>query len=83
MNTKGKKRSINGHLLDITAGAEFMGGTPDALRAQVRRGTIPYRRMGGRIVFIRAELEKFISELPGVTVEEACASLAKRNGGRS
>ncbi len=49
-------------------------------RAMVARGLIPHRRLGGRIVFIRAELERWLASLPGCSVAEAHANLSMRRG---
>ena len=64
-------RRIDGALLDVHGGAALLGESEHAVRAQVRRGLLPYRRRGGRIVFVRAELEEFLRRLPGVSVEDA------------
>lgn len=76
---KGPRR-INGFVLDIATGAQFAGWTEKAMRARVGRGRVPYRRDGGRIIFLRDELETFLRKLPGVTVEEALENEAARSG---
>jgi helix-turn-helix protein len=68
-------------LLDVRRAAVFLGESEHALRARVARRTVPFRRLGRRIVFIRAELERFIAELPGVTAETALRVIAERRGG--
>ena len=42
------------------------GETEHAFRAQVARRQLPFRHRGGRVVFLRAELEEFLRCLPGV-----------------
>ena len=51
--------------------AAFLGMTPKALRKRVERRTISFRRAGKRLLFNLVELEAWVSELPGVTAEEA------------
>ena len=46
--------------------AHLLGRTPKAIRRLVERGQLPYRKLGRRIVFLRAELDAFIEALPGV-----------------
>lgn len=73
---------INGaRTLDVRSAANFLGMTEDSLRARVARGTIPYRKLGGRVIFLRIELERFMADLPGVTVEAALEAITVRNGG--
>ena len=74
---KGPRR-INGASMDVDSGAAFLGWTPKRLRNQASRGLVPYRREGGRIIFLRAELEAYLARLPGVTLEEALANVGTR-----
>jgi hypothetical protein len=67
---KGSRRR-NGFVLDMASAAQFAGWTENAMRARVERGRVPYRRDGGRIIFIRDEIEDFLRKLPGVNVKEA------------
>ena len=32
----------------------------------VERGQLPYRKLGRRVLFLRAELEEFLEALPGL-----------------
>jgi hypothetical protein len=41
---------------------------------------MPYHRLNGRIILIRSELEAWLAGLPGVTLSEARANMAERNG---
>lgn len=75
------RRRINGYVLDIATAAQFMGWPEKALRARVERGRVPYRRDGGRIVFIRDELETFLRRLPGVGLDEALKNERARGSG--
>ena len=58
-------------ILDVPGAAKLLGTTPKAVRQRLARNMIPYRKWGGRIHFIRSELESFIAALPGCTLEEA------------
>lgn len=73
-----KRRAINGYILDMSAAAQFLGATEKTLRALVERRVIPFRRLNRRIIFLKEELEQFIRDLPGVTMEEARSNLGKR-----
>ena len=66
-----KRRTVNGALLGIPEAAAYLGMTERATRWYVEQGLIPYRRLGGRIVFKRSELESFVDDLPGVTLAQA------------
>jgi hypothetical protein len=74
-------RSFKGAIRDVDGIAAFLGETPKTARAQVDRGLLPYRKLGGRIVFIIDEVQEFLRRLPGVTADEALANVVKRNGG--
>lgn len=75
------RRSLNGELLDVFSAATLLGCTEKTLRARVGRRTVPFRRFGGRVVFLRNDIEAFIADLPGCTLEEAQQNLAVRSGG--
>ncbi|MEK6801909.1 MAG: helix-turn-helix domain-containing protein [Nitrospirota bacterium] len=70
-------RRIDGSALDVRAAAAFLGISEKAMRARVTRRLVPFRRLGerGRIVFLRAELEAFLSALDGCPLDEALANL--------
>jgi hypothetical protein len=53
-----------------------------AFRAKVARGLLPYRRLGSRIVFVRASISDYLNRLPGVSVDEALENLKAREAGR-
>jgi hypothetical protein len=73
-------RRFAGAIRDVDGIATFLGETPKQARAQVARGLLPYRRLGGRIVFLMDEIQEFLRKLPGVSAEEALANVAARNG---
>lgn len=73
------RRRFDGALWDIATGANQLGVTEKALRSQIARGLIPYRRLGGRIVFLRDEVTAFLRQLPGVDAQTALANVAARH----
>ena len=72
-------RRINGAKMDVASAAAFLGESEKAVRAQVARRLIPFRRCGGRIVFLRYELEAFLNALEGCPLEEALLNVKERN----
>ena len=72
------RRGMNGYSLDVTSAREFLGWTEKTLRARVARRQVPFRKFGGRIIFLREELEKFMQGLPGCGVEEALINGGQR-----
>jgi excisionase family DNA binding protein len=75
-----RRRSFRGELLDVRGAAELLGTSEKTIRARVARQLIPFRRLGSRIVFRRHELETFLDDLPGVSIEAARENLAMRPG---
>ena len=57
-------RRFAGTLRDITSQASELGVTPKTLRAQVARGLIPYRKLGGRIMFLHDEVRDYLRQPP-------------------
>lgn len=60
--------------------AEFLGSTEKSVWAHVARRVLPHRRLGGRVLFLRTEVEQFIHDLPGVGREQALENLKARRG---
>ena len=50
--------------------AEFLGRSPGAIRNLVLRRAIPYRKVGGRLLFLRNEIERWIDQSPGVRLQD-------------
>ena len=75
-------RHISGTLLDVRHAALFLGVTEKTLRARVARRLVPFRRLGGRVVFVKGDLEAFLSSLGGCSVEEALTNVDTRGGCR-
>ena len=71
-------RRVNGLALDVREGAAFVGISEKAMRGKVERRLIPFRRMSGRIIFIRSELEAWLDSLEGCLLDEALANVKER-----
>lgn len=67
-------------VLDVASTAAFLGTTEKAARARVARRLIPFRKWGGRIVFLRTELVEFLENLPGCDLPDALQNQAIREG---
>ena len=74
-----KPRTVNGFALDVRTGSAFCGWSEKTSRAMIERGVIPYRRRGGRIIFIKSELEAWLQGLEGCTLAEARANQEARH----
>jgi len=51
-------------VLSVTALAKELGKSELAARRMVERGQIPARRLGDRIIILRADLDQFLNSLP-------------------
>jgi excisionase family DNA binding protein len=67
-------------LLYVADVARLLSCSEKAIRRRIERGLLPHRRLGGRVIFLRSEIEAFLAMLPGVTLDEARANLALRSG---
>jgi hypothetical protein len=56
--------------LNSREAGEMIRRSPAAMRNLVMRKKIPFRKVAGRLMFIRSELEKWIEGSPGVRLEE-------------
>ena len=75
----GPRRIDGEEVLDVRGMKEY-GMTRKTTYARVSRGLLPFRKWGGRIIFLRSEVEQFLRQLPGVTVDEALENDGKRRG---
>ncbi len=66
--------------LNVVEAAHLVGMTPKAIRQRIARRTLPFRKLGGRIIFFKNELEEFMRDLPGCSVEEAKINTMARGG---
>jgi excisionase family DNA binding protein len=75
-------RRLDGAVLDVATMARELGATEKTIRAQLARGLLPYRRLGARVIFVRAEVQEFLRRLPGVGLDEAIANVQARGAAR-
>ncbi|MBW2110643.1 MAG: helix-turn-helix domain-containing protein [Deltaproteobacteria bacterium] len=50
--------------------ARLINRSPAAIRNLVMRRRIPFRKPGGRLLFIRSEIERWINDAPGVRLDD-------------
>jgi hypothetical protein len=63
--------TMEGDFLDARGAGQLIGGrSPAAVRQLALRRRIPFRRVGGRLCFIEAELRQWILDAPGVRLED-------------
>jgi hypothetical protein len=56
--------------LNSREAGEMIRRSPAAIRNLVLRKQIPFRKVAGRLVFLRSELEQWVEGSPGVRLEE-------------
>jgi excisionase family DNA binding protein len=60
-------------VLTVPEAAAELGITARAVWQRVYRGQLPHHRNGRRVYLLQDELDRFLKESPGTTVEEALA----------
>lgn len=71
---------MTGQILDVPSLSKMLGISEKTLYSRVARGQIPYRRWGGRIIFIPREIEEFFSKLlTGVSIDQALKNEKSRH----
>jgi hypothetical protein len=70
------RRLHTGTMKDVAGLAAEWGVSEGEIRARVSRGQLPYKKWGGRIVFLAEELAAYLKALPGVSVEDAVKNTA-------
>lgn len=55
---------------DTQGAGEYLGRSPGAIRNLVLRRAIPFRKPGGRLVFIKSEIDAWIDAAPGLRLDE-------------
>jgi hypothetical protein len=65
-------------ILNVASVAVFLGVTEKAVYAKVARRCIPFRRWGGKLIFVRRDIEEFLARLQGVQVHDALENELKR-----
>ena len=71
-------RRIDGALLDVRGGSIFFGWSEKKTRGMVQRRLVPFHKLGGRIMFLRAELEAWLPTVEGCSLAEATANMEAR-----
>ena len=51
-------------LLDVREVCQLLGWSEGRLYMAVRRGQLPARKLGRRVVFLRSELDAYLAQLP-------------------
>ncbi|MCD4727786.1 MAG: helix-turn-helix domain-containing protein [Pirellulales bacterium] len=49
-----------------------------SLRTAVSRGKVPHRKIGGKLVFIRSEIEQWLDDAPGLKLSDMKSSGSSR-----
>jgi hypothetical protein len=57
-------------ILDTFETAQYLRRSPGAIRNLVLRRAIPFRKVAGRLVFLRCEIEEFVKNSPGLKLED-------------
>jgi len=65
-------------LLTVAETAKLLGTTEKAIRERVARRVLPFRRICARVMFVRNELESFIEQSSGCSLQEALVNISKR-----
>lgn len=50
--------------------SEYIGRTPKAVRDMTFRKMIPYRKAGGRLIFVKGEVDQWIEAGDGLSFED-------------
>ena len=50
--------------------AELIGRSEAAIRNLVMRRQVPYRKVAGRLLFVRSEVERWVNDAPGMSLNE-------------
>lgn len=66
----GKDNAMKTRFLNTEQCAEFLGRSPGALRNLVMRRKIPFRKPGGRLIFLKSEILAWIETAPGLKLDE-------------
>ena len=67
--------------LTVPEAATELGISERACWQRIYRKQIPFRRWGRKILISKAELDRFLLALPGVSADEAVAKIHESGGG--
>jgi hypothetical protein len=62
-------------VMRLKAAAAYLAMTLIGLRSAVKTGGIPCRRQGKLYIFLKADLDRWLAALPGITVEAALKTI--------
>jgi excisionase family DNA binding protein len=57
-------------VLSVKQMALLLGCSEMAVYNRALKRQLPHRKMGKRVIFLKAEVERFLDELPGMRLEE-------------
>ena len=57
-------------ILSVEELSKYISRTPSAIRNLVMRRKVPYRRLSGRLAFLKNEIDAWINNSPGLRVDE-------------
>jgi hypothetical protein len=58
------------NLWNVKKTAEYLDRSQGAVRNLVLRRKIPFRKVGGRLMFLEEEIKSWVNASPGVTLEK-------------
>jgi len=58
------------YLSPVGVAEEYPFTSPGAVRTLASRRRIPFRKIGGKLIFLRRELDAWIEDSPGLTINE-------------
>jgi hypothetical protein len=56
--------------LDVNGVGQMLDRTPTAIRNLCLRRSIPFRKVAGKLIFIKAEIVEWVMNAPGVRLED-------------
>ena len=71
----GKLELSQAAVMNKTTAANYLGTSKPSLSHLVNKGGIPCRRIGRKYVFLTADLDAWLQELPGITVAQAIKAI--------
>ena len=58
------------NLLNVDELAGYLKRSPSSIRNLVMRRQIPFKKVAGRLIFLKEEIDKWVYDAPGITLEE-------------
>jgi excisionase family DNA binding protein len=65
-----KNREGCGMVLSVRDVAELLGCSGQAVYKLTYRRQLPYRKLGGKVIFLKRELEQYLDQLPGLSIRD-------------